>query len=112
MVDKHETHCVPLIFMFLYLIILCSLSKKIMLQGRGGGFGLDKHIHEKKLASYDHALEAEVKQWIADVTGIPWGPQSFAERLHDGQMLCSVVNAIEPGKVRVNNSHMPFKQVL
>jgi len=82
-----------------------------MSDGRGGGFGLDKQLHEKRMASYDTELEGEVKQWISDITGIPWGTQSFGERLHDGQLLATVANAIEPGKIRINNSNMPFKQM-
>jgi hypothetical protein len=56
--------------------------------------------------------EEEVKTWISAVTGEAWGNMSFAARLKDGALLCSLVNAIKPGSVKkVNKMQMPFMQM-
>ena len=36
---------------------------------RGGGYGLDAELAAQRDAKYDRGLEAEVRQWIEEVTG-------------------------------------------
>lgn len=56
--------------------------------------------------------EEEVKTWICAVTGEVWGDSSFAARLKDGTLLCTLINTIKPGSVKkVNKMQMPFMQM-
>ena len=81
--------------------------------GRGGGFGLDAELERQKQLKYDHGAEAEVIQWITDVTHErPAAGQSFGDWLHDGRVLCKLANTIQAGTVRsVNTSTLAFKQM-
>merc|ERR1712217_410235 len=61
---------------------------------------------------YDHAMEKKVVEWIEIVTGEKKGDQDFGDWLKDGQVLCHLVNGIQPGAVKkVNTSALPFKQM-
>ena len=55
--------------------------------------------------------QQEVEAWIAAVTGKPFDAP-FAEHLHDGRVLCELMNVIEPGSVKkINSSKLAFKQM-
>ena len=55
--------------------------------------------------------QQEVEAWIAAVTGKPFD-KPFAEHLHDGSVLCELMNVIEPGSVKkINTSKLAFKQM-
>ena len=45
----------------------------------------------------------EVEAWIAAVTGKPFD-KPFAEHLHDGSVLCELMNVIEPGSIKKINT--------
>ena len=62
-------------------------------------------------ASYDAKLEAEIVEWIGQKTGdMPTG--EFGLWLKDGQVLCRLVNALQPGVVpKVYSGNMPFRQM-
>lgn len=78
---------------------------------RGGGFGLDAELAQKREANYDHRAEKEAQDWIEAVTGERFS-EDFGEELRNGRRLCLLINAIKPGSVRkVNDSRMPFKQM-
>merc|ERR1711992_217773 len=54
----------------------------------------------------------EVCKWIGDLTGEDKGEQTMAEWLKNGQVLCKVANAIQPGSIScVHTGSMPFKQM-
>ena len=62
---------------------------------------------------YDPELEAGAIEWITAITGRakPSG-ETFAAWLHDGTVLCELVNGIRPESVKkINISTMPFKQM-
>ena len=49
--------------------------------------------------------------WIEGVTGSLKGDRSFGKWLHDGTVLCELVNKIQPGTVNwINYSKLPHKQ--
>lgn len=78
---------------------------------RGGGFGLDAELAQKREANYDYGAEKEAQEWIEAVTGERFS-EDFGEELRNGRRLCLLINAIKPGAVRkVNDSRMPFKQM-
>jgi hypothetical protein len=81
------------------------------MDSRGGGYGLDAELANKQAAKFDPALEAKAKQWITAITGAQF-PVSLGETLHDGTVLCQLLNKIKPGTVKkINTSSMPFKQM-
>jgi len=55
--------------------------------------------------------ELPVIIWIEGVTGSLKGDRSFGKWLHDGTVLCELVNKIQPGSVNwINYSKLPHKQ--
>jgi len=81
------------------------------MNARGGGYGMDADLAKKQEAKFDPALEAKAKAWITAITGAQF-PVSMGETLHDGTVLCQLVNKIKPGTIKkINTSKMPFKQM-
>nr|ABV22340.1 calponin domain-containing protein [Noctiluca scintillans] len=75
-------------------------------------YGIDDELKQKQEASYDKFLEKRVVDWIEQITGSTKGDQEVAEWLHDGKVLCELVNKIQPGTVKkINDSSLPFKQM-
>jgi hypothetical protein len=75
-------------------------------------YGIDKELKEKQMAKYDHEMEKKVVEWIEVITGERKADQDFGDWLKNGQILCHLVNVIQPGAVKkVNTSAMPFKQM-
>ena len=57
------------------------------------------------------SLKAEVVDWIQTVSGFSKGDASIAEWLHDGRVLCALINAIRPGAIpKVNEPTSAFDQ--
>ena len=57
------------------------------------------------------SLKAEVVDWIQTVSGSSKGDASVAEWLHDGRVLCALINAIRPGAIpKVNEPTSAFEQ--
>jgi hypothetical protein len=74
--------------------------------------GLDADLKAKADAKFDPELEKEVCEWIEKVTGRKKEGNTTAEWLHDGQVLCALVNAIRPETIKkVNTSSLAFKQM-
>eukprot|EP00450_Noctiluca_scintillans_P038978 CAMPEP_0194477060 /NCGR_PEP_ID=MMETSP0253-20130528/850_1 /TAXON_ID=2966 /ORGANISM="Noctiluca scintillans" /LENGTH=73 /DNA_ID=CAMNT_0039315981 /DNA_START=64 /DNA_END=281 /DNA_ORIENTATION=+ len=68
-------------------------------------YGIDDELKQKQEASYDKFLEKRVVDWIEQITGSTKGDQEVAEWLHDGKVLCELVNKIQPGTVKkINDS--------
>ena len=58
-----------------------------------------------------YEVKAEVVDWIQTVSGSNKGDASVAEWLHDGKVLCALINAIRPGAIpKVNESTSAFEQ--
>ncbi|EDQ85943.1 uncharacterized protein MONBRDRAFT_33977 [Monosiga brevicollis MX1] len=56
--------------------------------------------------------EREVRTWIEDCLQRALGTEPLAETLHDGVVLCEVMNALMPGAVsHMNRSKMTFQQM-
>jgi len=59
---------------------------------------LDRDVKNKIAAKYDPEREREVLEWIEAVTGADLGG-SLVDGLHDGIVVCNLINAIFPGTV-------------
>jgi len=74
--------------------------------------GLDADLKKKMEEKFDHAAADEVCKWIEELTTEQKGEQTMAEWLKNGQVLCKVANAIQPGSIKsVHTGNMPFKQM-
>ena len=72
---------------------------------------MDGELAKKQADKFDPELEAKAKSWITGVTGTQFS-QSLGDTLHDGTVLCQLLNKIKPGTVKkINTSSMPFKQM-
>lgn len=81
-------------------------------QEQANAHGLDEDCKAKQAAKYDPQLEAEVVDWIQRVTEENMGEQTVAEWLHDGKILCKLVNCVKPGTIKhINEQKMAFKQM-
>lgn len=68
-------------------------------------------LEKKKAAKYDPELERQARQWIESVTGDRIGT-NFHEGLKSGEILCKLINAIQPGSVKkINSGKMAFKMM-
>jgi len=71
---------------------------------------LDRDVKNKIMAKYDPEREAEVIAWIEAVTGENLNG-SLADGLHDGKIVCNLMNIIFPGTVDdISNKTMAFFQ--
>lgn len=76
-------------------------------------YGVYEELDAAEAPEYAGNLEREVCDWIEAVSGMPRGDEaSVHDWLMDGSVLCAVVNAIQPGKIKkVNTSKLAFKQM-
>jgi len=75
-------------------------------------YGIDAELNAKQAAKYNPALEGQVKDWIADVTGQAFPSGSFQEVLKDGVLLCNLANKLQSGAIpNINKTKMAFKQM-
>ena len=85
--------------------------------GGRGGWGLSAAIEQKKAEQYAKLPESDVVEWVSSKAGGSWlkpsapGPEALAEWLRDGQVLCALANALEPGAYAVKPTKLPFKQM-
>mmetsp|Transcript_8044 Transcript_8044/g.17992 ORF Transcript_8044/g.17992 Transcript_8044/m.17992 type:complete len:431 (+) Transcript_8044:97-1389(+) len=73
-------------------------------------YGLDADLKKKMDAKYDVGLENEAAEWIEAITGETGVKGNFAAALKSGEVLCNLMNAIRPKKIKVNKAGMPFKE--
>lgn len=69
---------------------------------RPKGYGLTRELQEKTAAKYSTTDEAEIYQWFQQLSiPIPEesGMEAFQVHLQDGQVLCRLANAMQPGAV-------------
>merc|ERR1712113_1064767 len=81
----------------------------------GPSYGLSRECAMKAQAKFSPERAKECMTWIEEVTGQKLGDIKdqidFAEHLKDGVMLCSLINALQPGSVKkINTLKAPFKQ--
>lgn len=82
------------------------------LAGGPDAVGLDADLKKKQAESYPKELEIEVVAWMEAILGESKGDMEVAEWLHDGKVLCRLVNKFEEGKIKkINEQKMPFKQM-
>ena len=69
----------------------------------------DSTINPQQCLSVDGTLlEDEVRQWMNNVIGQNI-EGSLQQALHDGVLLCELVNSLQPGTIpRINSAKMPF----
>ncbi|KAK9763376.1 calponin [Basidiobolus ranarum] len=74
-------------------------------------YGIDKEIARKIAAKYDPELERQARVWIETVLGEPMPYEDFFDSLHDGIVLCKLVDKVLPGQGKYNTSKLAFKQM-
>mmetsp|Transcript_54473 Transcript_54473/g.176235 ORF Transcript_54473/g.176235 Transcript_54473/m.176235 type:complete len:267 (+) Transcript_54473:1162-1962(+) len=73
-------------------------------------YGLDAELRAQAAAKQNPAVELEATQWVQTLTGAPVVGNFFGA-LRTGQVLCNLVNFIQPNTVaKINCSGSPFKE--
>jgi len=89
-----------------------------MSENRATKSGLAAEAHNKIQSKYDPALASQLLEWIKDVMGsdvdldTSGDRETFYRQLKDGQILCRLINVLQPGSIpekKINNSKMAFK---
>jgi hypothetical protein len=74
---------------------------------------LDQDLKDKAARNYDDSLEAQIQGWIEAVTGTAFDEElSFVENLKDGTRLCNILNAYQPGMIKVGRPSKVRKEEL
>ena len=70
-------------------------------------------IHCQMLAKRDAEQEKAVLQWISALTGATFAPEAdYVKVLRDGQALCKLMNAIQPGIIsKIHATGPDFKML-
>jgi len=75
-----------------------------MATNRPTGYGLSRELAEKNAAKYSVDDEIEILEWVCAIINEPkpeeTGPASFQKFLKDGQVLCKLYEALNPGVCR------------
>jgi len=74
---------------------------------------LERQVRAKLAGKRDPAQEQEAQEWIESILGekFPKG-QAYEDVLHDGQVLCKVLNKLKPGSIpKINESGGQFKMM-
>ncbi|XP_015117267.1 muscle-specific protein 20 [Diachasma alloeum] len=74
---------------------------------------LERQVRAKTLAKRDPQQEKEAQEWIESILGMKFpANEPFEDVIHDGQLLCAVMNKLAPGSVpKVNTSGGQFKMM-
>ncbi|KAF4523285.1 hypothetical protein B566_EDAN009408 [Ephemera danica] len=75
---------------------------------------LERQVRAKLMGKRDVAQEKEAQEWIEAVLGekFPAG-QLYEDVLRDGQVLCRLMNKLQPGSIqKINSSGGQFQQAL
>ena len=96
-------------------------SSKSAAQGQSQGGLLTEDLEVLRLAKYDTQLEAQVKDWLEDVSGKSLAEHhdptthdygAFSGGLSDGVVLCYFMQTLAPGSIpQIQESSQPFKQM-
>ncbi|CAF4007928.1 unnamed protein product [Rotaria sp. Silwood1] len=60
---------------------------------------LDQDIQSKMYWKQDPEQEKAAREWVESVTGERFSSDNYAEALHDGIILCKLMNKLKPGSV-------------
>ncbi|CAF0875399.1 unnamed protein product [Rotaria sp. Silwood1] len=60
---------------------------------------LDRAVKDKIYYKQDPEQEKAAKEWIEAVTGEKFPTDDYEEALHDGILLCKLMNKLKPGSV-------------
>mmetsp|Transcript_2824 Transcript_2824/g.4472 ORF Transcript_2824/g.4472 Transcript_2824/m.4472 type:complete len:273 (-) Transcript_2824:261-1079(-) len=75
-------------------------------------FGLDKELAEHEASKRDPEAERKVRDYVEQLSGKHFESDDMLESLHDGVLLCLMMNHVKPGAIRkINESKMPFKMM-
>jgi len=88
-----------------------------MSENRATKSGLAAEAHKKIQSKYDPALAGQVMEWMKGVMGdesldTSGNRETFYRQLKDGQVLCRLINVLQPGSIpekKINNTTMAFK---
>ncbi|XP_015929975.1 myophilin [Parasteatoda tepidariorum] len=88
-----------------------------MAENRATKSGLAAEAHSKIQSKYDTALAGQTLEWMKDVMQLEdidtsGDREKFYELLKDGQVLCRLINVLQPGSIpekKINNTKMAFK---
>ncbi|XP_013781070.1 myophilin-like [Limulus polyphemus] len=89
-----------------------------MAQNRAMKSGLAAEAHERIQKKFDPQLAGTMLEWVKEVTGLDINTSGesgeFHEVLKDGQVLCRLINSLQPGTIpekKINTSQLAFKQM-
>merc|ERR1711988_762016 len=82
----------------------------------GPSYGLSRECAMKAQAKFSPERAKECMTWIEEAAGQKLGDIKdqidFAELLKDGEMLCTLINALQPGSVKkINTLKAPYAAV-
>jgi len=88
-----------------------------MAENRATKSGLAAEAHSKIQSKYDTALASQTLIWMKDVMALEdidtsGDREPFYQLLKDGQVLCRLINVLQPGSIpekKINNTKMAFK---
>ncbi|KAG8192987.1 hypothetical protein JTE90_028107 [Oedothorax gibbosus] len=88
-----------------------------MAENRATKSGLAAEAHSKIQAKYDPALASQILLWMKDVMQLEdidtsGDREPFYALLKDGQVLCRLINVLQPGSIpekKITNTKMAFK---
>ncbi|CAF4046374.1 unnamed protein product, partial [Rotaria magnacalcarata] len=71
---------------------------------------LDRAVKDKIFYKQDSEQEKAAREWIEAVTGERFPTDDYEEALHDGIMLCKLMNKLKPGSVpKIHTQGCPIK---
>ncbi|KAG9391245.1 Smooth muscle protein/calponin [Carpediemonas membranifera] len=74
---------------------------------RAPKLGMDKDSNDRMASKFNKQTADEALAWISQITGDKL-EEDFHEVLKDGIALAKVMNAVQPGSVKVTNGKSPF----
>lgn len=88
-----------------------------MAENRATKSGLAAEAHSKIQSKYDPQLASQLLIWLKDVMNLEdvdtsGDRETFYKLLKDGQVLCRLINVLQPGSIpekKINNTKMAFK---
>jgi len=73
---------------------------------------LERQVRAKLASKRDADQEREAQEWIESVLGQKFPAVPYEDALHDGIILCEVMNKLKPGSVpKINRSGGQFKMM-
>jgi hypothetical protein len=73
---------------------------------------LQREVKAKLLGKRDAQQEQEVREWIEAILGEKFPPSvDYVDMLHDGKVLCRVMNKLKPDTIKINETGGQFKMM-